>query len=98
MMRNLDRRVELLFPIEDDEIKKEVKRILDTILKDTHKARVLNPDGSYKKLDKRRKKFIDSQQVLYDFAIEQIEKGKFERQEWQKVKFRPIMTLRETEG
>ena len=52
MPRNLDRRVEVLFPIDDQAIRRSV---IDTILKvqmsDNVNARKLNPDGSYEKLE-----------------------------------------------
>lgn len=48
MQRNLDRRVEITFPIEDPNHKKFLKEeILDTCLKDNQKARVLLPTGKY---------------------------------------------------
>ncbi|MFY9607499.1 MAG: polyphosphate kinase 1 [Blastocatellia bacterium] len=48
MQRNLDRRVELVAPIEDPRLKKRLKEdILDVCLRDNVKARVLLPDGTY---------------------------------------------------
>lgn len=47
MPRNLDKRVEILFPVEDEELKKEVIHILDIQLKDNIKARIMQSDGSY---------------------------------------------------
>jgi polyphosphate kinase len=48
MQRNLDRRVEITYPIEDPEIKKFLKdNILDNILSDNVKSRVLLPTGRY---------------------------------------------------
>ncbi len=48
MQRNLDRRVEALFPVEDPALKTVVRQqILDLCLADTVKARQLNSDGSY---------------------------------------------------
>ena len=48
MQRNLDRRVETLFPVEDPTIKTVIRQqILDLCLADTVKARQLNPDGAY---------------------------------------------------
>ncbi|MFA5405400.1 MAG: RNA degradosome polyphosphate kinase, partial [Ignavibacteria bacterium] len=47
MERNFDRRVEILYPFEDKEIKQEVADILNTYLKDNIKTRVLANDGSY---------------------------------------------------
>ena len=48
MPRNLDRRVEVLAPIEDRRIRRFlIDEYLDTYLKDTAKARILQPDGTY---------------------------------------------------
>lgn len=47
MSRNLDRRVEIMFPVEDAKLKKEVKHILDVRLADNVKAQLMQPDGSY---------------------------------------------------
>ena len=62
MPRNLERRVEVLFPVEDDSLKKKLKHILDTELKDTVKAHILTDDGRYVKHAIRDKnKGINSQ-------------------------------------
>ena len=50
MPRNLDKRVELVFPLESQECKEEVKYILETQLADTEKASVLQSDGSYRRI------------------------------------------------
>lgn len=47
MPRNFRRRVELMFPIEAPQLKREVVEILELSLKDNVKARVLRPDGTY---------------------------------------------------
>lgn len=48
MERNLDRRVETIFPVEDKDIKKTVKEtLLNISLKDNQKARILLPTGKY---------------------------------------------------
>ena len=47
MPRNLDKRVEILFPVEDEKLKHEVIHILDIQLSDNTKARIMQPDGSY---------------------------------------------------
>ncbi len=62
MPRNLDRRVEILFPVEDEEIKKSVYHILEVELADNMKAHILNKDGEYEKIDKRGKTLINSQE------------------------------------
>jgi polyphosphate kinase len=51
MDRNLSRRVEVAFPIEPPELKQRViKEILAITLADNAKARLLLPDGSYKRI------------------------------------------------
>jgi polyphosphate kinase len=49
MPRNLDRRVELLFPVESPEGRQKVLHALDAVFQDNVKARRLQPDGSYKR-------------------------------------------------
>jgi polyphosphate kinase len=47
MPRNLDRRVELLVPVEDPACRMKLINILETCFRDTAKARILQPDGHY---------------------------------------------------
>ena len=68
MPRNLNRRVELLFPVEDPDCKARVMEVLEVELADTVRANFLAPDGTYHKLDLRGKEKIDSQQKLIDLA------------------------------
>ncbi len=65
MPRNLDRRVEILFPVLDDTLKEKVKHILDVELADNTKAHVLKPDGEYEKIDRRGKVLVNSQKQFY---------------------------------
>ncbi|MFR3035847.1 MAG: RNA degradosome polyphosphate kinase [Blautia hydrogenotrophica] len=71
MPRNLDRRVEIVFPVEDGKIKREVIHILDVELADNRKAHILQPDGTYIKPDRRGKVLINSQQEFCTEAQEQ---------------------------
>jgi polyphosphate kinase len=50
MPRNLERRVEILFPIRDPKVKETMLDILQMHLRDTVKARRLLPDGSYERI------------------------------------------------
>lgn len=74
MPRNLDRRVEILFPVLDDELKKRVRHILDVELADTLKAHVLRADGNYEKVDRRGKIALSSQDVFCREAMENVPK------------------------
>ena len=46
MPRKLDRRVEILFPVEDEALKEQVIHILKEELEDNVKAHILQPDGT----------------------------------------------------
>lgn len=61
MPRNLERRVEILFPIEKPALQEKLWHILQSQLKDTVKAHVLQPDGSYSKVDRRGKELYSAQ-------------------------------------
>ena len=51
MHRNLDRRVEVVFPVKDDEIKRYLKEdFLEIYLRDNTQVRILKPDGTYERL------------------------------------------------
>ena len=53
MPRNLDRRVEILFPVEDETLKARICHILEVQLADNVKAQYLRPDGTYAKRNRR---------------------------------------------
>lgn len=72
MPRNLNRRVELLFPIEDEDCRARVMEILEVELSDTVRAHFLSPDGTYHKLDLRGKPKRDSQEELITLAKEAV--------------------------
>ena len=71
MQRNLDRRVEIAFPIENPKLKDEIiKTLIKFSLKDNVKARILQPDGSYKLLElKEVTKQVNSQEWLMNHAL-----------------------------
>ena len=54
MPRNLDRRVEIVFPVEDEKIKREVIHILDVELADNRKAHVCSRTHLYKARPERK--------------------------------------------
>lgn len=68
MPRNLDRRVEILFPIENESLKKEVMHVLDIQLQDTVKAQVKHPDGTYERVDRRGKASLCAQEYFMEYA------------------------------
>jgi len=50
MTRNLNHRIEVLYPIEEQQLKANVSRIVDTMLTDNAKAYLLSPDGLYNRV------------------------------------------------
>ena len=70
MPRNLEKRVEIMFPIDREELKEEVIHILDIELKDNVKAHVLKPDDTYEKINRRGKAPLSSQDYFAEEAKE----------------------------
>jgi len=66
MPRNLNRRVEILFPIEDEELMRRIRNeILAEYLVDNVKARRMQSDGSYKRVSKSEAQTpLNSQEIL----------------------------------
>lgn len=82
MPRNLERRVEILFPILDETLQEKVYNILDMQLRDTMKAQMLQPDGTYDKIDKRGKVAFHSQNYFCEEARKQdLDRKKREKDE-----------------
>lgn len=73
MPRNLDKRVEIMFPVEDENLKQQVIHILQVQLDDNVKAHVLQPDGTYEKIDKRGKVLVCAQEQFCKEAVEMAE-------------------------
>ncbi|RPI65257.1 MAG: polyphosphate kinase 1, partial [Ignavibacteriales bacterium] len=71
MQRNLDRRVEVAFPIENPRLKDElIKTLIKVSLKDNVKARILQSDGSYVFPEvKENSKKVNSQEWLMNHAL-----------------------------
>ena len=88
MPRNLDKRVEIMFPVEDPQAKAQAKHILDVQLADTMKAYILQPDGTYEKQDLRGKAKICAQDVFCEEAIAAAKKEQKSGEE--KRTFEPI--------
>lgn len=74
MPRNLDRRVELVFPIEDEDLKQRAFAILDTFLSDNTNARMMLPDKSYQHINRRGKAAFSSQLTFYKQAQDRMKK------------------------
>ena len=72
MYRNLEKRVEIVFPVEDENIKSEIRHYLDLQLSDNMKSHILDCDGEYKKVKNRGKDKICAQDILSKEAWESV--------------------------
>ncbi|MFA9559353.1 RNA degradosome polyphosphate kinase [Evansella sp. AB-rgal1] len=76
MTRNMEKRIEILFPIHQESIKERIKNILYTTLKDNVKARIQQSDGEYLYVDiKENEQPIQSQEMFYQQAQSYMKKN-----------------------
>jgi polyphosphate kinase len=77
MPRNLDRRVELLTPVDDETCRARLIAILNDCMKDNRQARRLNADGSYTRVKPAGKeKPFRAQQHFYEQAVATTQRAK----------------------
>ncbi|MDR2074352.1 MAG: polyphosphate kinase 1 [Oscillospiraceae bacterium] len=72
MRRNLDRRIEVIFPVEDEKLKNRAVNMLKVMLADNINAREENSDGKYDRVT-RKGKVVNSQQEFFDTAHKSLE-------------------------
>jgi polyphosphate kinase len=80
MQRNLDRRIETLFPVEEEALRRFIRdQLLQTYLDDNIHARVLHPDGHYTRLSPGAdEQIIDSQDIsmgYHAYTVAALEHG-----------------------
>ncbi|MCI5837088.1 MAG: polyphosphate kinase 1 [Veillonellaceae bacterium] len=75
MPRNLNDRVELMIPVEEERHRERLLRMLDTELADNQKAHRMNPDGTYTKT-KAETDRLSAQQAFLTLAKERNAGGK----------------------
>jgi polyphosphate kinase len=69
MTRNMDKRIEILFPIFSKNIKDRIKSVLTLTLKDNVKARLQHTDGTYHYAPRHENEpIIQSQRLFYEKA------------------------------
>lgn len=79
MPRNLERRVEILFPIEEDVLQKKIMHILELELQDTKKAHIMQTDGTYLKQSMKGRKAFNSQSEFCREAKEEAKRENLSR-------------------
>ncbi|HEM56094.1 MAG TPA: RNA degradosome polyphosphate kinase, partial [Thermodesulfobium narugense] len=93
MPRNLDRRIEIIFPIENEQLKERIKRYLNIMLKDNTKARELREDGTYVRVTQSSQNKIDSQILLYETTLKSAELKNKEIKAIKNLEFVPIQNF-----
>jgi len=86
MTRNLDGRLEILFPVSQPNLKKRLIDMLRILFADNVKARRLRPDGTYERVTQGRGPAVRAQEELYRQAVEAARMS-----DQAPVEFRPIM-------
>jgi polyphosphate kinase len=77
MTRNLDHRIEVVVPIVDEKIKKQITQIMELQWKDNVKARVFNEaQSNFFRTKTSTEKLIRSQDAIYDFLESVVKKKK----------------------
>ncbi|MBQ2401703.1 MAG: RNA degradosome polyphosphate kinase, partial [Lachnospiraceae bacterium] len=90
MPRNLDRRVEILFPVLKDELKDRIRKYMEIQLEDNLKAHVQQPDSTYEKPDRRGKLPVGAQMTFCEMAIAAAKERKKHEEEQSSRVFIPI--------
>jgi len=86
MPRNLDRRIELLVPVEDKACSRTLINLLHMYLSDTIKGKALQPDGSYKSITApKEREPVRAQEELYNQALQ----AQKQAQQLQRTQFVP---------
>ena len=70
MTRNTDRRVEVAAPIRDRGLQARLLEMIEILLRDNVKARVMNPDGSYSRVEQGNDEPLDSQPYFFRWMAE----------------------------
>ncbi|WP_413541997.1 hypothetical protein [Brevibacillus sp. WF146] len=72
MTRSMIARVEILFPVLQEDLKERILHILDIMLRDDAKARVLQPDGQYRPVAAQGPHPLNSQHYFWEEAFQAV--------------------------
>ncbi|MFL2043629.1 RNA degradosome polyphosphate kinase [Weissella hellenica] len=92
MTRNLNRRVEQMFPIEKPTLLKRVLDIYQIMWDDNVKTRVLSEDGIYQRVDRRGRASLDAQDFFATQATQLTIASKEKKQQNNPNQFQPMMS------
>lgn len=92
MTRNLNRRVELLFPVLQPDLAARVAAIFDTMWHDNVKTRVLQPDDTFKRIDRRGLVPLESQDAFAKTASARVQKERDAVTQTASNEFQPMLS------
>ncbi len=92
MTRNLNRRVEQLFPVLQPDLAKRVVDIYTTMWNDNVKTRTLDKDGVYKRVDRRGREPLDCQEYFAAQATKLSKAQQREARPKSDTHFQPMMS------
>jgi len=76
MQRNLNARVEAVFPVDDPSLKRKLQQVLDIQWRDTVKGRELHADGVYRRVKRRPgQRKVDAQRRLLELSARRAAEG-----------------------
>jgi polyphosphate kinase len=88
MKRNLDHRLEILFPVRDAALRQRLLRLLEVYFADNVQARELLPDGKYQAVPQKGER-IRAQERFYEDAVAAVRAA-----EQASYRFRPLTRVR----
>lgn len=92
MTRNLNRRVELLFPILQPDLAEQVLQIYETMWHDNVKTRVLQSDNTYVHIDRRGLVPLESQAAFAKAATERVQRDQTQAAKTAPTEFQPMLS------
>ncbi|MDA3951688.1 MAG: polyphosphate kinase 1 [Spirochaeta sp.] len=90
MPRNLEKRVELMFPVENRDIQRRIRKLLDLYFEDNCKAHELASDGSWTRVQPHKTApRVRTQEIVYQRIRERLSGDEPENRQEFKVRRRP---------
>ena len=92
MQRNLNRRVEVLFPTDDPDVRAEIIHILDMTFRDNHNARRIHADGTFTRVEPpSEEERFSSQRFFREETTAEFEEKVKAAEERRKTAFQPVV-------
>jgi polyphosphate kinase len=84
--------VELLFPINQSDLEEQANQIYDTMWNDNLKTRVLTPDDTYRRVDRRGLTALDAQAYFAEAASAKVARDQHLEAAAKPTEFQPMLS------